>query len=420
MPIRAFALAVAVIAGALAVRAAAQEGAPEGGFGRVNRAAAERYLDARMEEWWAKAKPLKTGDGEAKCLSCHTAVPYALARPALRVVYSRATGEPLLRAPTAHEERLLDTVRQRVANVATEQPYYDHTEAKKVESRGVEAVLNALVLTRYDAFGRPGAGDEATRQAMARLWEVQRPDGAWDWLNFGLEPYEANDAVFHGATLAALAAGSESGMAASRDAAGQAGVERLRGYLRTNVGSQRLFNRAWALLAASRLPGTLSPEEAAAILRDLTAAQRPDGGWAIAGLGPWRWTRAEAPFAPPGTVDPSLLQVSDGYATGLVMYAMRQYVRTPGVIAAMKPPDSAVLNAVLPALTKGKLWLMDNQQPERAGDPSWAPWRAHSLNFDREHGGEKGEPWRRMFMSDLATAFAVLALTVDADSPAPF
>ena len=37
-------------------------------------------------------------------------------------------------------------------------------------------------------------------------------------------------------------------------------------------------------------------------------------------------------------------------------------------------------------------------------------WRAHSLNYDREHGGDKGEPWRRMFMSDLATAFAVLAL----------
>ena len=37
-------------------------------------------------------------------------------------------------------------------------------------------------------------------------------------------------------------------------------------------------------------------------------------------------------------------------------------------------------------------------------------WRTHSLNYDREHGGDKGEPWPRMFMSDLATAFAVLAL----------
>ena len=54
--------------------------------------------------------------------------------------------------------------------------------------------------------------------------------------------------------------------------------------------------------------------------------------------------------------------------------------------------------------------LRANQQAVRPGDEAWAPWRAHSLNFDREHGGEKGEPWRRMFMSDLATAFAVLAL----------
>jgi hypothetical protein len=52
-----------------------------------------------------------------------------------------------------------------------------------------------------------------------------------------------------------------------------------------------------------------------------------------------------------------------------------------------------------------------NQKAGKADDPAWAPWRAHSLNFDREHGGEKGEPWRRLFMSDLATAFAVLALT---------
>ena len=39
--------------------------------------------------------------------------------------------------------------------------------------------------------------------------------------------------------------------------------------------------------------------------------------------------------------------------------------------------------------------------PERVGDPAWAPWRAYSLNYDREHGGPNGEPWRRMFMSDL-------------------
>ena len=59
-------------------------------------------------------------------------------------------------------------------------------------------------------------GSDSTRAAMARLWEVQRPDGAWDWLNFGLEPYEANDSVFYGATLAALAAGTSPGRNAAR------------------------------------------------------------------------------------------------------------------------------------------------------------------------------------------------------------
>jgi hypothetical protein len=42
-----------------------------------------------MDLWWTKAKVLKTGAGDARCLSCHTAIPYALARPALR----RALGE---------------------------------------------------------------------------------------------------------------------------------------------------------------------------------------------------------------------------------------------------------------------------------------------------------------------------------------
>jgi hypothetical protein len=63
-----------------------------------------------------------------------------------------------------------------------------------------------------------------------------------------------------------------------------------------------------------------------------------------------------------------------------------------------------------PAVRRGLQWLRANQQDVQVSQHSWPAWRAHSLNFDREHGGEKGEPWRRMFMSDSATAFAVLAL----------
>ena len=215
---------------------------------------------------------------------------YALARTALRVVYSRATGERTLRAPTAHEERLLETVRQRVATSPPSSRTYDHTEAKKVESRGVEAVLNALVLTRYDRRSARARGDEATRQAMARLWEVQRPTAPGTGSTSG-STIEANDAVFHGATLAALAAGSESGMAASRDAAGQAGVERL---------AATAHQRGLAAIVQSCLGaagGITSPGHAVAgggggdpsRPHRRAAARRRLGDRR---LGPWRWTRA--------------------------------------------------------------------------------------------------------------------------------
>ncbi|MFN7977360.1 MAG: hypothetical protein U0P30_04435 [Vicinamibacterales bacterium] len=386
----AFVVAAGLFTAAWSLTAApAPAAAPDPGW---DAAATARYLDQRMDLWWTKAKTLRTGSGEAKCLSCHTAIPYALARPLLRITLGQA-------APTAHETRILDTVKQRVANLADEAPFYDHTEAKKIESAGVEAVLNALVLTHDDSLGRSAQPSEPTRVAMARLWATQRADGAWNWLDFGLEPYETTDAAYHGATLAAMAAGSSPGRNASKDAAGTAGLARLRAYLHDQLPSQRRFNKAWALMAAAYLPDLLTAAERTAIVNELTGAQRADGGWSLVDLGAWRWSKPDAPAAP-GTTDAALLSASDGYATGLVVHALR----TSG------QPLST------PAVATGLAWLRAHQQAERAGDPAWAPWRAYSLNFDREHGGDKGEPWRRMFMSDMATAFAVLALN---GAPAP-
>jgi hypothetical protein len=352
-----------------------------------DREAAARYLDSRMDAWWANAKTLKTEGGETRCLSCHTALPYVWARPALRRSLN-------VSEPTPHEQRVIEQVSKRIAYRTGDQPYYDHTEAKKVESRGVEAVINAVALTGLEGDSISGDRQPLVAGAMSRLWSVQRPDGAWDWLEFGLEPYEAPDAVFHGATLAALAAGSPAARRANDNEGARQGVARLRDYLRSRVNSQRAFNRAWMLLAAARLDGLLTTPERDGIVRNLESRQRADGGWSLADLGVWRWTRQDAPFAPPGTVDAALIAQSDGYATGLVVYALRR---------AGQPVSSATVR-------KGQQWLIEHQAPERAGDPAWAPWRAHSLNFDREHGGPKGEAWRRMFMSDLATAFGVLAL----------
>ena len=331
---------------------------------RWDREAAARYLDSRMDAWWAGAKTLKTAGGETRCLSCHTALPYVWARQALRHSLGAAQ-------PTPHEQRVLEQVSRRIGYRGDDQPYDDHTEAKKVESRGVEAVLNAVALTGLDGDAVTSDGQPLMSAAMRRLWDVQRPDGAWDWLEFGLEPFEAPDAVFHGAAMAAVAAGSPAGRRASDNEAGRAGVAQLRAYLRAHVSEQRAFNRAWMLLAAARLDGLLTGQERSAIVTGLESLQRADGGWSLADLGVWRWTRHEAPFAPPGTVDHALIAQSDGYATGLVVYALRRSGR----------PIS------YSAVQKGQAWLVGHQVPERAGDPAWAPWRAYSLNYDREHGG---------------------------------
>lgn len=63
-----------------------------------------------------------------------------------------------------------------------------------------------------------------------------------------------------------------------------------------------------------------------------------------------------------------------------------------------------------PAVSGGLQWLRGTQRAVQVNQDAWPAWRAHSLNFNGESGGQKGEPWRRMFMSDAATAFAAMAL----------
>jgi len=352
-----------------------------------DRESAARYLDERMQVWFANGKRLRTGQSETVCVSCHTTVPYVLARPALR----RAMH---VSAATPEEVRLFEETNRRVESYGAHQYLYDHSESKKTESRGTEAVLNALILASADAAQSRRESSAATQQALKRLWETQRPDGAWDWLNFGLEPFETVDGVYYGATLAALAVGSTPGSSASREAQTKAGLARLRAYLKDEYSAQSLFNRVWLLLASARLNDLLTSAQRSALITEIQGRQRDDGGWALDSLGAWRWSKSAAPFRAPGTLDTSLLGTSDGYATGLIVYTLRQ----------------AGLPAGQPAISRGLQWLRANQQDVQVGQHSWRAWRAHSLNFDREHGGEKGEPWRRMFMSDSATAFAVLAL----------
>src|SRR2546427_8066226 len=221
-----------------------QEAAAE--HGGWDREGAAKYLDERMDAWFANAKKLRTGQGETTCVSCHTVIPYALSRPVLRRAMHVSTRTP-------QEVRLLEGVARRVETYDAHQPFYDGSEGKKTEYRGTERVLNALILSSADAERGRQEPSEPTRKALRRLWETQRPDGAWDWLDFGLEPFERADAAYYGATLAALAVGTVSAYSTSPAADATAGLDKLRGYLKTRPASQKLFNRVWLVLAALTL-----------------------------------------------------------------------------------------------------------------------------------------------------------------------
>jgi hypothetical protein len=333
--------------------------------------AAAAYLDARAD-WWLGWSGAARGHGTA-CLSCHTAVPIALARPALAGI-----GQP------AGDRRPVDGVIARVENwdriiaapAAEANPFVAfYPKDRKPSALGTEAVLNALVLTDTDRRGAK-ALSPSTRKALDHLWEQQQPNGAWRWLDFGLNPWE-KDGSYYGAALAAVAVGM-----AGHDYADQADVRpkvaALTGFLRTNYADQPLHHRVAALWAASRIPGVLTETDTAALIDELFATQEPDGGWALAKLGkPIKQVNAWKARAmyPDGAV-------SDGYATGLVVLAFKR----------------SGVSADQPNLRRAIAWLATHQAN--------GSWPATYLNRRRNPDEPIGQ-----FMRDAATAFAVLALT---------
>jgi squalene-hopene/tetraprenyl-beta-curcumene cyclase len=328
------------------------------------RTAAE-YLDAR-QGWWLKW-PTAARDHETSCVSCHTALPYALARPALR----QALGESQVAEP---ERRLIENVVKRVALWRDVEPFYpDQTRGlpKTSESRGTEAVLNALILATRDA--RAGTLTDDARRALDNMWALQfragDQKGAWAWLNFHNEPWEANGSPYFGAALAAIAVGTAPGGYASSPEI-QDRLTMLRAYLQRGADTASVFNRVMALWASGLLPTALATQQRQAIIDTVFAKQREDGGWSMSQLASWK--RGD------GTPQDSS---SDGYATGLVVLALER----AGVA------DQRV--------RRGVDWLSHHQ------DASTGAWFASSLNKKRDPSSDVGK-----FMIDAATAYAVMAL----------
>src|SRR6266446_579935 len=238
-----------------------------------NQKAAAAYLDQRAT-WWMEW-PKSARDHETFCVSCHTAVPYALSRPALRKLLAES-------APSVNERKLLDNVTKRVRLWKEVAPFYsdaDRGAYKTVESRGTESVLNALILASNDAQSARLSND--ARAALDNMWAEQQTTGAkagsWSWLRFRNEPWEADDSDFYGATLAAVAAGTAPENYRARPEI-QNDVRMLRAYLNRECAVQTTINRVALLWASAKLPGLLAPEQQKAIIGEVRGKQQADGG----------------------------------------------------------------------------------------------------------------------------------------------
>jgi len=343
---------------------------------------AANYLDVR-EQWWTNWQGSARDHGTF-CVSCHTALPYALSRPALREALA-------VQEQSTYERQLLEDVKTRVRLWNQVGPYYNGSgyDGKADESRGTESVLNALILSHYDAL--TGKLSSETRAGFDNMWALQEKSGdkkgAWAWLQFNQEPWEAKDSAYYGACLAAIAVGSAPGNYMS-DPQIQPNLQLLRQYLTTKAPSQSTINQVFLLWASTKLSGLLSPAQQKSIIDEVRHRQQRDGGWRLASIA-WRWN---------GWSAKSLLNMwiredgtplggkSDGVGTGLITYVFEE--------AGVPPND--------PSLERGLNWLKVNQN---AADGSWP---ARSVNKQRSMSSQTGR-----FMSDAATAFSVLALTAD-------
>lgn len=344
-----------------------------------NPAAAAAYLD-RRESWWMQWSGSARAHGTF-CVSCHTALPYVFVRPALSVVLD----EP---GPTLDERRLIDDVDERVRLWDIIGPYYDGqgSDGKTAQSRGTEAVLNALVLAEDDA--QRGKLSNDTRIALNRMWELQQTtdknSGSWHWLQFDQEPWEAKDSVYYGACLAAIAVGVAPGDYASKPEI-QTHLALLREYLNRESASHSTINHVFLLWASMKLPGLISQANQRAIVKEILAKQQTDGGWRLASI-TWSWHDWTAKslvnmwLREEGT---PLYGKSDGLATGLVTFVLQE--------AGIARSDAQ--------LQRGLSWLMSHQTAEGS-------WPTASVNKRRHISLETAR-----FMTDAGTAFAVLALT---------
>jgi len=339
--------------------------------------AAASYLDQREVAWrgWIPAEQ----DHDTFCIACHTAIPYALARPALRKMLAEG-------GLSVDESKLVDNVTKRVKLWSDIGSFYGGENAAR--SRGTESVLNALILASYDA--QNGHLSDSTRTAFHDMWALQKVEGddrgTWSWLQFGMEPFEAKDSPYYGACLSAIAVGLAPENYRSAPEIRE-NLRMLREYLDRKYETQSTINHAVLLWASTKLPGLVQPERQKSIINELWDDQHADGGWDLPSLAFPRDGSLHSFVRKRLRSDFTLQESrSDGYATALITFSLEQ--------AGIPRTD--------PRLSHGLSWLAHNQ------DRAEGLWPSASVNLHRDPSSNIGR-----FMDDAATGFAVLALSGD-------
>ena len=332
---------------------------------------AAHFLDDR-ETWW-QDWPHAQRDHGTVCISCHTQVPYAMVRPALQ----HSLGEAAL---PAINQAMLTGIERRVNFWPDMITFYTDAKSgpgKTVESRATEAVLNAIILAGQDSHLqrlRP-----VTRTAFEEAWALQESTGAlagsWKWQNFHLGPWEGEESGYQGTALLLVEAVNAPGGYAKEPAV-RPHLAAMAAYLRREYAAQPLLNQLYVLWASRRQPGLLTAEDREKLLAALQAAQLPDGGWATSALD----QRERKDHSPAPTA-------GDGYATGVIVLALEE--------TGTRKHDPISNDDML---RRGLAWLAGNQQPD-------GTWTAASINKQRDPHSDAA-----LFMTDAATAYAVLAL----------
>lgn len=290
------------------------------------------YLDLVALDW----------QKERRCGTCHTNFAYLMARPSISRV-----------SPPRKEVR----------------SFFEGMVETRWKEKGprwpAEVVVAATTLAANDR-ATTSKLHATTRKALDRMWTLQREDGGWDWLICGWPPMESDD--HYGVTFAAIGVGLAPDDYAKTDAA-KKGLEGIRKFLRANP-SPSLHHEAMELWASVHVDGLLEKKKRRRIIGELFSRQRPDGGWAIAGLIEG-WKDHERKDGKKQD-----LETSDGYGTAFVVYVLRE--------AGVPADDARVRKAIA--------WIKSNQRES-------GRWFTRSPTKDSKH-----------FISNAGTAFAVMAL----------